>query len=154
MFFFFFLTPHLCLCPTERPGTGRQHPQKHVGVRSWRKHTSCPAGRPRSHHRYLPSSSANRLSTGSAGKKAFWFKFGIWNTFLATGSIYGVFMQFQGLLAETYLEAHSITLMNKTEDDELGKEDLSDEELRSITGWCALVSQRLGMSDFVWIYRN
>lgn len=68
---------------------------------------------------------------------------------MATGSIYGVFMQFQGLLAETYLEAHSITLMNKTEDDELGKEDLSDEELRSITGWCALVSQRLGMSDFV-----
>lgn len=52
-------------------------------------------------------------------------------------------------MAETYLEAHSITLMNKTEDDELGKEDLSDEELRSITGWCALVSQRLGMSDFV-----
>uniref|UniRef100_A0A7N8Y8F5 DNA replication licensing factor MCM7 n=1 Tax=Mastacembelus armatus TaxID=205130 RepID=A0A7N8Y8F5_9TELE len=39
----------------------------------------------------------------------------------------------QGLLSETYLEAHSITLMNKTEDDELGKEELTDEELRSIT---------------------
>ena len=40
----------------------------------------------------------------------------------------------QGLLSETYLEAHSITLMNKTEDDELGVQDLSEEELRQITG--------------------
>uniref|UniRef100_A0A1A7W9R7 DNA replication licensing factor MCM7 n=1 Tax=Iconisemion striatum TaxID=60296 RepID=A0A1A7W9R7_9TELE len=39
----------------------------------------------------------------------------------------------QGLLSETFLEAHSITLMNKTEDDELGKDELTDEELRSIT---------------------
>uniref|UniRef100_A0A667WLB1 DNA replication licensing factor MCM7 n=1 Tax=Myripristis murdjan TaxID=586833 RepID=A0A667WLB1_9TELE len=39
----------------------------------------------------------------------------------------------QGLLSETYLEAHCITLMNKTEDDELGAEELSEEELRSIT---------------------
>lgn len=48
-----------------------------------------------------------------------------------------IFVRFQGLLSETYLEAHSITLMNKTEDDELGSEELSDEELRSITGRCA-----------------
>lgn len=40
----------------------------------------------------------------------------------------------QGLLSETYLEAHTITLMNKTEDDELGMEDLTDDELRQITG--------------------
>ncbi|KAF3838689.1 hypothetical protein F7725_010457 [Dissostichus mawsoni] len=39
----------------------------------------------------------------------------------------------QGLLSETYMEAHSITLMNKSEDDELGNDDLSEEELRSIT---------------------
>ncbi|KAG5853207.1 hypothetical protein ANANG_G00070630 [Anguilla anguilla] len=39
----------------------------------------------------------------------------------------------QGLLSETYLEAHCITLMNKTEDDELGAEELSEEELRQIT---------------------
>lgn len=39
----------------------------------------------------------------------------------------------QGLLSETYLEAHSITLMNKTEDDELGTEELSEDELRQIT---------------------
>ncbi|XDV37895.1 hypothetical protein PO909_007421 [Leuciscus waleckii] len=39
----------------------------------------------------------------------------------------------QGLLSETYLECHCITLMNKTEDDELGTEELSDEELRHIT---------------------
>ncbi|TMS17551.1 DNA replication licensing factor mcm7-B [Larimichthys crocea] len=39
----------------------------------------------------------------------------------------------QGLLSETYLEAHSITLMNKTEDDELGNEELTEEELRDIT---------------------
>lgn len=39
----------------------------------------------------------------------------------------------QGLLSETYLECHCITLMNKTEDDELGTEELSDEELRQIT---------------------
>lgn len=32
------------------------------------------------------------------------------------------------------MEAHNITLMNKTEDDELGNEDLSEEELRGITG--------------------
>lgn len=32
------------------------------------------------------------------------------------------------------MEAHSIILMNKTEDDELGNEELSEEELRSITG--------------------
>lgn len=41
---------------------------------------------------------------------------------------------FQGLLSETYMEAHSITLMNKTEDDELGNEELTEEELRGITG--------------------
>lgn len=39
----------------------------------------------------------------------------------------------QGLLSETYLEAHCITLMNKTEDDELATEELSEEELRQIT---------------------
>ncbi|KAK6298648.1 hypothetical protein J4Q44_G00317030 [Coregonus suidteri] len=39
----------------------------------------------------------------------------------------------QGLLSETYLESHSITLMNKTEDDELGTAELSGEELRQIT---------------------
>uniref|UniRef100_A0A6Q2Y9Q7 DNA replication licensing factor MCM7 n=1 Tax=Esox lucius TaxID=8010 RepID=A0A6Q2Y9Q7_ESOLU len=39
----------------------------------------------------------------------------------------------QGLLSETYLEAHSITLMNKTEDDELGTAELNEEELRQIT---------------------
>lgn len=48
-----------------------------------------------------------------------------------------IFVQFQGLLSETYLEAHSITLMNKTEDDELGNEELTDEELRGITGRCS-----------------
>lgn len=42
---------------------------------------------------------------------------------------------FQGLLSETYMEAHCITLMNKTEDDELGNEELTEEELRGITGW-------------------
>ncbi|KAJ3587329.1 hypothetical protein NHX12_010927 [Muraenolepis orangiensis] len=39
----------------------------------------------------------------------------------------------QGLLSETYMEAHSITLMNKTEDDELGVGDLTEEEMRDIT---------------------
>uniref|UniRef100_A0A8K9X6B9 DNA replication licensing factor MCM7 n=1 Tax=Oncorhynchus mykiss TaxID=8022 RepID=A0A8K9X6B9_ONCMY len=39
----------------------------------------------------------------------------------------------QGLLSETYLESHGITLMNKTEDDELGTAELSEEELRQIT---------------------
>lgn len=32
------------------------------------------------------------------------------------------------------MEAHSITLMNKTEDDELGNDELSEVELRDITG--------------------
>ncbi|CAJ0931886.1 unnamed protein product [Ranitomeya imitator] len=39
----------------------------------------------------------------------------------------------QGLLSETYLEAHRMVKMNKTEDDELGTEELSEEELRQIT---------------------
>ena len=42
----------------------------------------------------------------------------------------------QGLLSETYLEAHSVTLMNKTEDDELGSGELSEDELQLITGVC------------------
>lgn len=32
------------------------------------------------------------------------------------------------------MEAHRIIKMNKTEDDELGTEELSEEELRQITG--------------------
>lgn len=43
--------------------------------------------------------------------------------------------------------------MNKTEDDELGSEELSDEELRSITGWCA-VRQCSGMPNLVRLFRN
>ncbi|XP_051900600.1 DNA replication licensing factor MCM7 [Pristis pectinata] len=39
----------------------------------------------------------------------------------------------QGLLSETYLDAHRISQMNKTEDDELGAQELSEEELRQIT---------------------
>eukprot|EP00061_Rhincodon_typus_P008673 g31495.t1 len=39
----------------------------------------------------------------------------------------------QGLLSETYLEAHRISQMNKSEDDELGPQELSEEELRQIT---------------------
>lgn len=43
-------------------------------------------------------------------------------------------------MSETYLDCHSITLMNKSEDDELGTEELSDEELRQITGMaCAFI---------------
>uniref|UniRef100_A0A665WP77 DNA replication licensing factor MCM7 n=1 Tax=Echeneis naucrates TaxID=173247 RepID=A0A665WP77_ECHNA len=54
---------------------------------------------------------------------------GVFLPLLSTGFKQAV----QGLLSETYLEAHCITLMNKTEDDELGNEELTDEELRSIT---------------------
>jgi len=32
------------------------------------------------------------------------------------------------------MEAHSITLMNKTEDDELGTGDLTEDEMRDLTG--------------------
>ncbi|XP_038624223.1 DNA replication licensing factor MCM7 [Tachyglossus aculeatus] len=39
----------------------------------------------------------------------------------------------QGLLSETYLEAHRIVKMNKSEDDEAGPGELSGEELRQIT---------------------
>ncbi|XP_041034631.1 DNA replication licensing factor MCM7 [Carcharodon carcharias] len=39
----------------------------------------------------------------------------------------------QGLLSETYLEAHRISQMNKTEDDELGAQELSEDELKQIT---------------------
>ncbi|KXJ24976.1 DNA replication licensing factor mcm7-A [Exaiptasia diaphana] len=39
----------------------------------------------------------------------------------------------QGLLSDTFLEAHRIVLMNKTEDDELGTEELSDEEIKSLS---------------------
>ncbi|XP_074427816.1 DNA replication licensing factor MCM7 isoform X1 [Larus michahellis] len=39
----------------------------------------------------------------------------------------------QGLLSETYLEAHCIAKMNKSEEDEAGAGELSAEELRQIT---------------------
>ncbi|MEE6528790.1 hypothetical protein FKM82_017382, partial [Ascaphus truei] len=39
----------------------------------------------------------------------------------------------QGLLSETYLETHRLVKMNKTEDDELDTEELSEEELRQIS---------------------
>lgn len=39
----------------------------------------------------------------------------------------------QGLLSETYLEAHHIAKMNKSEEDELGAEELTEDELRQIT---------------------
>lgn len=38
----------------------------------------------------------------------------------------------QGLLSDTYLDAHRIIKMNKTEDDELGAEDLTEEEIKQI----------------------
>ncbi|CAH1782437.1 unnamed protein product [Owenia fusiformis] len=38
----------------------------------------------------------------------------------------------QGLLSETYIEANRIVKMNKTEDDELGMEELTEEEIRQI----------------------
>lgn len=121
---------------TEWPSTCWKHPKEHDGVRAWRKRTSCPARRPRSHHRNLPPSAAHRLQSGCSGiiclSKYTWATAIIsspernWNVLW--------FCSFQGLLSETYLECHSITLMNKTEDDELGNEELTDEELRSITG--------------------
>lgn len=40
----------------------------------------------------------------------------------------------KGLLSETYLEAHRIVKMNKSEDDEVGTGELSREELRQIAG--------------------
>uniref|UniRef100_A0A8C8RPB2 DNA replication licensing factor MCM7 n=1 Tax=Pelusios castaneus TaxID=367368 RepID=A0A8C8RPB2_9SAUR len=39
----------------------------------------------------------------------------------------------QGLLSETYLEAHRIIKMNKSEEDEQGSGELTEEELRQIT---------------------
>lgn len=45
----------------------------------------------------------------------------------------GLFL-FKGLLSETYLEAHRIVKMSKSEDDEFGAGELSKEELRQITG--------------------
>jgi len=38
----------------------------------------------------------------------------------------------QGLLSDTYLEAHSIVRMNKTEDDELGAEEMTEAEIKQI----------------------
>lgn len=45
----------------------------------------------------------------------------------------GLFL-FKGLLSETYLEAHRIVKMSKSEDDESGSGELSREELRQIAG--------------------
>ncbi|XP_068238408.1 DNA replication licensing factor mcm7 [Palaemon carinicauda] len=56
-------------------------------------------------------------------------------------SITGVFMPLvrlgfkamvQGLLSDTFLEAHNIVKMNKTEDDELGAEELTEDEIKLI----------------------
>ncbi|KAK8391499.1 hypothetical protein O3P69_017220 [Scylla paramamosain] len=38
----------------------------------------------------------------------------------------------QGLLSDTYLDAHRIIKMNKTEDDELGNEDMTEAEIKQI----------------------
>jgi DNA replication licensing factor MCM7 len=38
----------------------------------------------------------------------------------------------QGLMSDTYLEAHRIVKMNKTEDEELDLGELSDEEVNKI----------------------
>ncbi|XP_076058783.1 minichromosome maintenance 7 [Oratosquilla oratoria] len=38
----------------------------------------------------------------------------------------------QGLLSDTFLEAHRIVKMNKTEDDELGVEELTEDEIKQI----------------------
>ncbi|KAK8753412.1 hypothetical protein OTU49_004395 [Cherax quadricarinatus] len=38
----------------------------------------------------------------------------------------------QGLLSDTYLDAHRVVRMNKTEDDELGSEDLTEAEIKLI----------------------
>ncbi|KAL3847175.1 hypothetical protein ACJMK2_018099 [Sinanodonta woodiana] len=38
----------------------------------------------------------------------------------------------QGLLSETFLEAHRVVKMNKTEDDELGAEELTEEEIKQV----------------------
>lgn len=40
----------------------------------------------------------------------------------------------QGLLSETYLEAHHIVKMTKSEEDASGADELTEEELRQITG--------------------
>ncbi|CAB4064351.1 MCM7 [Lepeophtheirus salmonis] len=39
----------------------------------------------------------------------------------------------QGLLSDTYFEAHRIVEMNKTEDDKIGEEELTEEELKQVT---------------------
>ncbi|KAG6920399.1 minichromosome maintenance complex component 7, partial [Chelydra serpentina] len=39
----------------------------------------------------------------------------------------------QGLISETYVEAHRIVKMNKSEEDELGSGELTEDELRQIT---------------------
>ncbi|CAH3182329.1 unnamed protein product [Porites lobata] len=39
----------------------------------------------------------------------------------------------QGLLSATFLEAHRIVKMNKTEDDEMGDEELTDKEIRALS---------------------
>lgn len=57
-------------------------------------------------------------------------------------SYHGLFL-FKGLLSETYLEAHRIVKMNKSEDDESGSGELSREELRQIAG--EELGERLGM---------
>ena len=40
----------------------------------------------------------------------------------------------QGLLSETFLEAHHVLRMSKSEDEDGGEEGLTAEELQSITG--------------------
>lgn len=50
------------------------------------------------------------------------------------GHSYPGLFPFKGLLSETYLEAHRIVKMSKSEDDESGSGELSREELRQIAG--------------------
>ncbi|XP_074657741.1 DNA replication licensing factor mcm7-like [Tubulanus polymorphus] len=60
----------------------------------------------------------------------------------------------QGLLSETYLEAHKLSLMNKTEDDEIGAAELTAEEIKQVAEEdfyeklaCSIAPEIYGLED-------
>ena len=56
----------------------------------------------------------------------------------------------QGLLSETFLEAHRVVLINKTEDEELGEnEEITEEELRQLQVISLELDQKLLREPFL-----
>lgn len=75
-----------------------------------------------------------RLASGSSCRWEFGWGWGGGRRGVQTSELSLSLAVPQGLLSDTYLEAHHIICMSKSEQEELGEAELTEEELRQITG--------------------